>query len=118
MTIAEKAKMLRTLLSDKEVEPPSEDVLETLLRLSAKEIIDWRYSHSRHYDDITDVPREYETTQIYAIIAGYSLIGAENQTSHNENGISRVFKHSDMVHYIRANVPHIVGIGGVRNADA
>ena len=39
-----------------------------------------------------------------AVLAGYNMIGAENQTSHTENNISRAFKYSDMLDYIRNNV--------------
>lgn len=68
-----------------------------------KEILNWLYSGNIP-STVTDVPTEYEPTQIQACIAGFNLIGAENQTAHNENGINRSFVYSDMVKYIRANV--------------
>jgi hypothetical protein len=53
---------------------------------------------------------EYDMVQIMACVAGYGLSGAENQTSHNENGIQRSFKHSDMIDYIHAHVLRYVGV--------
>lgn len=43
-------------------------------------------------------------TQINAVIAGYSISGAEGEVTHSENGISRTFKYEDMVNYIRSHV--------------
>jgi hypothetical protein len=53
---------------------------------------------------------QFDTVQIMAVVAGYGLQGAENQTNHNENGIQRSFKYSDMVDYIRAHVSIFCGI--------
>lgn len=47
---------------------------------------------------------EFDTVQIAACMAGYSISGAEGQTSHTENTISRVWKYEDMVSYIRQHV--------------
>ena len=49
-------------------------------------------------------------TQVHAVIAGYSISGAENQTAHSENGISRSFKYEDMIAYIRSHVIPIVKV--------
>ena len=63
--------------------------------------------------DVTTVPERYDGTQIYAVVAGYTHAGAEGQTAHSENGISRTFKYSDMVDYIHNNVTAIVRVGAV-----
>jgi hypothetical protein len=53
---------------------------------------------------------ETETVQIMACVAGYNLTGAENEQSNSENGISRTFKYSDMVDYIRSHILQFVGV--------
>lgn len=52
----------------------------------------------------------FDNVQIMACVAGYGLSGAENQTAHSENGISRTFKYEDMVAYIRSHVPAYCGV--------
>lgn len=73
-----------------------EDVIGVYLEMAESEILSWSGAES--------ISPNYDTVQIMAVIAGYNLLGAENQTSHSENGISRVFKYSDMLAYIRNNV--------------
>lgn len=105
MTNAEKLAMLKSIL----VMDDSEDErLTVYLSASEKEILAWRYSYSENTP--TSVPAEYEMTQIFAVVAGYSQSGAENQLSHSENGISRSFKYEDMVAYIRSHVIPIVRV--------
>lgn len=59
----------------------------------------------------TEAPiAEYDTTQIMACVAGYGLQGLENQMASTENGVTRQFKYSDMLMYIRANVVPYVGV--------
>lgn len=79
-----------------------DSTLAVYLTLARDEILSWLYS-GKTPEGVTDVPERYIPTQIMAVVAGYGLMGAENQTAHSENGISRTFKYSDMVQYIRAN---------------
>jgi hypothetical protein len=53
---------------------------------------------------------EFDTVMVMACVAGYGLRGLENQTSSTENGITRQFKYSDMVDYIRAHVSAYVAV--------
>lgn len=106
MTMVEKVQMVTTLLGESDTS--TEDVIEVYLKAAGKEIISWRYSYAAK--GVEEVPVEYEMTQIYAVIAGFSMSGAENQTFHNENGIQRTFKYSDMLNYIRAHVVPKVGV--------
>lgn len=85
-----------------------DNMLTAYLEAAGKEIIAWRYSYSGQ--TVTEVPAEYEMTQIYAVIAGYSQSGAEGQIAHSENGISRTFKYPDMLRYIRTNVIPLCGV--------
>lgn len=106
MTTDEKLSMVKTVL---ELSGNTEDArIKVYLTAAEKEILSWRYSLSSQ--KVTAVPEEYEMTQVFAVVAGYSQSGAENQTSHSENGISRSFKHEDMVAYIRTHVTPFVGI--------
>ncbi len=106
MTQAEKVEMVKSLL---DITDTSEDARITVfLTVAEKEILSWRYSLSSQ--KVESVPTEYEMTQVFAVIAGYSQSGAENQVAHSENGISRTFKHEDMIAYIRSNVLPIVGV--------
>ena len=101
MTSNEKIIALKLIMG---IETDTEDeVLQTYLSMAGQEIISWRFSH---FDGEApcDVPSEYEQTQLFAVVAGYSQSGAENQTRHDENGISRTFKYEDMVAYIRSHV--------------
>lgn len=105
MTMDEKIKMLEALLGDTTIPV---DRLEAYLAAAEKEILAWRYSYSSQ--TVSEVPAEYEMTQIHAVIAGIGISGAENQTQHSENGINRSFKYADMLAYIRAHVLPIVGV--------
>ena len=106
MTEAEKLSMVKSMLG---FEDTSEaEKLMAYLTASQKEILGWRYSYCEVIP--TEIPAEYEMTQVFAVIAGYSQSGAENQVSHNENGISRTFKYEDMIAYIRSHVTPFVGV--------
>ena len=79
MTEAEKLSMVKSMLG---FEDTSEDEkLMAYLTASRKEILGWRYSYCEAIP--TEIPAEYEMTQVFAVIAGYSQSGAENQVSHN-----------------------------------
>ena len=100
MTTAEKLAMVKSMMG---ITDDSEDTLITnYLTCAEREILTWRYSYGNEIPE--SVPVEYEMTQIHAVLAGYNLRGAENQRSHNENGIARTFVYEDMLKYIRSNV--------------
>jgi hypothetical protein len=100
MTDESKLVQLKALLQI--TDTTQDSLLAVYLSLAKSEILSWLYS-GKTPANVTDVPAQYEPTQIMAVVAGYGLMGAENQTAHSENGISRTFKYSDMVQYIRAN---------------
>lgn len=108
MTAKEKLEMVRSLIGFEADEIAEDNRINVYLSAAAKEIISWRYSYSGNAPK--DVPEEYEMTQIMAVVAGYSQSGAEGQATHSENGISRTFNYPDMLHYIRRNVIHKVGV--------
>lgn len=108
MTMVEKLDALKTLLG---VDDTRDDALLIAYLKSAQcELLAWKYGYLPEASRPSEVPACDEQTQIWAVIAGYSQRGAENQSSHSENGISRSFAHSDMVQYIRANTVPVVGV--------
>ena len=101
MTEPEKLAMLKGLL--KITGTASDAELTTYLTFAKMEILAWLYSGNTP-EDVTDVPAQYEPTQVMACVSGYGISGAEGQTAHSENGIGRTFKYEDMVAYVRAHV--------------
>lgn len=113
MTDNEKLELLKTLLEDGGT-LPSDEKLNAYLNLSGKEILAWMYHLIGGVpEDMVDVPERYEVTQIYAVVAGYTHAGSEGQSAHDENGIRRTFKYSDMLDYIHQNVMAYVRVGAV-----
>ena len=107
MSDAEKLAQVKSLMNI--TGTGSDAQLAVFLTFAKNEILAWLYS-GKTPDGITDVPARYEPTQVMSVVAGYGLQGAENQTAHSENGISRTFKHEDMISYIRSHVAAYVGV--------
>lgn len=106
MTDEEKLAMLQAMLDGESVAAP---VLSAYMTAAKNEILAWRYSYASEYPEA--FPREYDQTQVFAVLAGYSQKGAEGETNHSENGISRTFRYADMVSYIRDHVVPICRVG-------
>ncbi len=107
MTESQKRESIRQILGIDIIE---EQRIGVYLNLAKAEILSWLYGYTGKNIDECELPAQYDTVQINAVVAGYSISGAENQVSHSENGISRTFKHSDMSDYIRSNVTPFVGV--------
>lgn len=107
MTNQEKLNNLITLLGASESDS---SLLQVYLDQAEAEIISWLYSNIGEAPEGLPVPTKYEWTQINACIAGFNLSGAENETHHSENGITRDFKYSSMVDYIHSHVFPYVGV--------
>lgn len=102
MTTAQKLSAIKAMMS---ITDSSQDaLLTTYLDMSTQAILQWKYSLVGVPDGQTDVDPEDEITQIHAVVAGYNMRGAENQTSHNENQIYRTFDANDMVDYVRTHI--------------
>ena len=100
MTDEEKIKTLKAMVGDSD----SDDVLSTYLLLAGRKIINRAYPYDT---SITEVPSKYETLQCE--IAAYMLNkrGAEGQTQHTENGISRQYENADVpASMLKAVTPH------------
>ena len=105
MHVDEKICMIVALSGCPDILHSEHEFIETCLEVAKREIVSWRGLPAD-----AEVPEEYEMTQIYAVIAGYSQSGAEGQLSHSENGIGRTFRHADMIGYIRAHVLPLVKV--------
>lgn len=101
MTEAEKLKLLKTMVGGND----TEDVLSVYLTLAGRKIIAKAYPYD---NTVTEVPPQYDTLQCE--IAAYMLNkrGAEGQTSHSENGISRTYENADVPKSMLSTItPHI-----------
>lgn len=89
MTEEEKLIVLRMMVGSSD----SDEVLSTYLKLAGRKIISRVYPYDL---SVTDVPAQYDTLQCE--IAAYMLNkrGAEGQTSHSENGITRSYENADV----------------------
>ena len=93
MSEAEKLIMLRTMVGGNTATDCSDDVLLTYLTIAGQKIINRAYPYN---DEIDVVPKRYGLLQCE--IAAYLLNkrGAEGETSHSENGISRSYESADV----------------------
>ena len=101
MTDAEKLAQVKSLMNITGTDLDAQ--LAVFLTFAKNEILAWLYS-GKTPDDVTDVPARYEPTQVMSVVAGFGLQGLENQTASTENAITRQFKYSNMLEFIRANV--------------
>jgi hypothetical protein len=87
MTSSQQMEILETMVDD------TEDVLSTYLKLAGAKILAKAFPYN---PEKTEVPAQYHYLQIE--IAAYLLNkrGAEGQTSHSENGISRSYESADV----------------------
>lgn len=107
MTNAEKRVALATaLLPDTD----TDDVLDSVLEDAEALVLNRMYPFG--YPDGTVVPSRYERIQIQLAVELYSKRGAEGQTGHSENGISRSWpEKSELLNRV---MPHV----GSVNSDA
>lgn len=104
MTEQEKLDLLNAMMGDS---TESNIVLSTYLKIAGDKIINKAYPYN---NDITEVPRRYHILQCE--IAAYLINkrGAEGQTSHSENGISRSYENADIPASMLSSVTPHVGI--------
>lgn len=101
MTDEEKVKALKAMVGGSD----SDEVLSTYLLLAGKKIIARAYPYDQ---TVTEVPVQYEYLQLE--IAAYMLNkrGAEGQTAHSENGISRSYENADIpASMLKVVTPHV-----------
>ena len=86
MTEAEKITALQALISP---DTDSDAVLGAMISAAEALILNRMYPFG--YPDGTVVPSRYEQIQIQLAVELYSKRGAEGQSSHSENGVSRTW---------------------------
>jgi hypothetical protein len=89
MTELEKLTALRAMVGNSD----TDEVLSAYLTLAGRKIIAKAYPYK---PDVTEVPAQYDYLQVE--IATYMLNkrGAEGQTSHTENGVTRQYENADI----------------------
>lgn len=83
MTQLEKLKLMLSISDTTE-----DDLLDLCLDFAKEIICNIRFT--------TDVEPEYQNVQIRIAIEIYNKMGAEGQTSHSENGVSRAYESGDI----------------------
>ena len=105
MTDVEKLSMVRIMVAQPNEGDWSDEVLTSYLTIAGQKIINRAYPYD---DSVTEVPRRYGYIQCE--IAAYLLNkrGAEGQTAHSENGISRSYESADVPESMLSEVvPHV-----------
>lgn len=106
MTEIEKLSLLRVMVGQPNTDENwSDDVLISYLKIAGEKIINRAYPYD---DTVTEVPRRYGVLQCE--IAQYLLNkrGAEGQTAHSENGVSRTYASADVPESLMSGViPHV-----------
>ena len=103
MTQAEKFKLLKAMVGESD----TEEVLLAYLNIAGRKILNRAYPFGT---DETEVPTRYSYLQCE--IAAYLLNkrGAEGQTGHSENGISRSYESADVPESMLGAVTPMVGV--------
>ena len=103
MTQAEKLQLLKAMVGESD----TEEVLLAYLNIAGRKILNRAYPFGT---DETEVPCRYDFLQCE--IAAYLLNkrGAEGQTGHSENGISRSYESADVPESLLGAVTPTVGV--------
>lgn len=72
----------------------SDELLNELLDAAESIVLNRRFPFG--YAEGTSVPSQYEYIQVRVAVELFNKMGAEGQTGHNENGISRSWESSDV----------------------
>ena len=103
MSETEKVQLLKAMVGESD----TEEVLLTYLKIAGQKILNRAYPYGT---EETEVPTRYDLLQCE--IAAYLLNkrGAEGQTSHTENGISRSYASADVPESLIGAVTPMVGV--------
>ena len=100
MTSNEKRTALAALLAP---DTDTDAVLDTMIALAEVEILNRMYPFG--YEDGLTVPARYELIQVQLAAELYTKRGAEGQTAHTENGVSRSWSEKSAL--LARIVPHV-----------
>ena len=103
MSQTEKLQLLKAMVGESD----TEEVLLTYLNIAGQKVLNRAYPYGT---EETEVPRRYEFLQCE--IAAYLLNkrGAEGQTGHSENGISRSYESADVPESLMGAITPCVGV--------
>jgi hypothetical protein len=103
MTQAEKLTLLKAMVGESD----PEEVLLAYLNIAGRKILNRAYPYD---SEVTEVPTRYDFLQCE--IAAYLLNkrGAEGQTAHSENGISRSYESADVPESLLGAVTQFCGV--------
>lgn len=104
MTNEEKIARLEVLISP---DTANYDLLFSLLSQAEGIVLNKRYPFGPPEGAV--VPAAYESTQIQIAMELFSKMGAEGQTAHNENGVSRTWEAGDVSPSLLKRIVPIVG---------
>jgi hypothetical protein len=109
MTLTENEKrteLAKNILPDTD----SDEVLDSMLANAGALILNRMYPFG--YDEVMAVPPRYEQIQIQLAVELYTHRGAEGQTGHSENGISRTWPEKSAL--LKMILPHCGSV--IKNA--
>ena len=87
-----------------------DDILLTFLDIAGEKILEKCYPY-RH--DKSDVPARYHSTQLEIAVYLLNKRGAEGETAHSENGISRSYESATVPDSMLKHItPHASVLGG------
>lgn len=89
MTQVEKIEALKAMVGSSD----TDEVLSTYLNIAGNKIISKAFPFD---SSVTEVPEPYSYLQVEIAVYLLNKRGAEGQTSHSENGISRGYENADI----------------------
>lgn len=104
MTQVEKLTALKTLISP---DTADTDLLVVLLSQAEGIILNRRYPFGSPPG--IELPTQYESIQIRIAVELYSRMGAEGQTTHDENGVKRTWDGADISPSLLRQITPICG---------
>ena len=105
MTGSEKLTTLKALISP---DTESDEVLTAILCAAESLILNRMYPFG--YPDGTRMPARYDQIQLQLAVERYTKRGAEGQSNHSENGISRSYESADVPESMLGAVTPMVGV--------
>ena len=103
MTQAEKVTLLKAMVGESD----TEEVLLAYLNIAGGKIINRAYPYD---PEVTEVPTRYDFLQCEIAANLLNKRGAEGQTVHSENGISRSYESADIPESMLGAVTPCVGV--------
>lgn len=88
MTTSDKITMVQSMCGEEDVE-----VISAYLYIAGQKILRRAFPYGRN---MSEVPEEYEHLQLEAAVYLLNKRGAEGESAHTENGVSRSYENGDL----------------------